>query len=224
VPPQPRYETPIDYFNAVYKQHDRYWWRRPDRYSTDPADHTESIIAHNLLLALDGRKPGRALDIGAGEGTDAIRLALLGYEVDAVEGSEVGAEKTTRFAREMGVRLNVIHADANLYMPRGPYDVVVCNGLLHYIADKPTLVQRLQDATAPDGLNAVSLWSDYSPVPSPHQVVDTYCDAEDGTVRAQYKRWDEVGSWVEHNKLDTGHPSPVAHSHSFIKFITRKQV
>lgn len=222
VSPERRYPSPIEFFNEVYKQYERYWWLRPDRYSTDPADHTRSLITHHLLLALRPRKPGRALDIGAGEGTDAIRLALLGYEVDAVEGSEVGAEKTEKFAREVGVHVNVIHADANRLVPPGPYDVIVCNGLLHYIADKATLVQRLQDATAPDGLNAVSLWSDHTPVPDPHRVVDTYCEPEDGTVTAQYEQWSKVGFWLQHDRVDTGHPSPVPHSHSFIKFIARK--
>lgn len=219
-----RSRSPIDFFDEVYKRYDRYWWRRADRYSTDPADHTQSIITHHLLLAMRERTPGRALDIGAGEGTDAIRLALLGYEVDAVEGSEVGAEKTARFAREMGVPLNVIHADANDLVPPGPYDVIVCNGLLHYVEDKATLVQRLQDATAPDGLNAVSMWSNHTPVPKPHREVDTYCEAEDGIVTAQYKSWSRVGFWLEHNKLETGHPSPMPHSHSFIKFISKKQL
>ena len=218
----PSYASVIDFFDEAYKRHERYWWRREDRYSTDPADHSESVITRELLLQLKGRNPGRALDIGAGEGTDAIRLALLGFEVDAVEGSEVGAEKTVRFAREVGVPLNVIHADARVFRPRGRYDVVVCNGLLHYIADKEPLIQRLQDATAPGGLAAVSLFSDRTPVPEPHKILSTYCDAEDGVVRTMYKRWREIGFWPERDKPETGHPGFSPHAHSFIKFIAQK--
>ena len=46
-----------------------------------------------MLEDLRTRPAGRVLDLGAGEGIDAIRLARLGYEVDAVEGSVIGAEK-----------------------------------------------------------------------------------------------------------------------------------
>ena len=45
------------------------------------------------------------------KGSDAIRLALLGYEVDAVEVSKVGAEKIGRFAAEAGAKLHVIPSD-----------------------------------------------------------------------------------------------------------------
>jgi SAM-dependent methyltransferase len=217
------YESVISFFDHVYRQYERYWWRRPTRYSTDPADHAKSLITSTLLQTLKGRKPGRALDVGAGEGSDAIRLALLGYEVDAIEGSAIGAEKTEQFARKVGVRLNIQNVDANLFKPLTCYDVIICNGLLHYIQDKPTLVEKLQDATAPDGYNAVSLWSDHTPVPECHRVVDTYAEAEDGVVTSLYKDWSTVGSWREHNKPESGHPGFGPHHHSFIKFIAKKQ-
>jgi 2-polyprenyl-3-methyl-5-hydroxy-6-metoxy-1,4-benzoquinol methylase len=216
------YDSVIAFFDDVYRRYQRYWWRRPTRYSTDPADHAESLITSHLLEVLRRRKPGRALDLGAGEGTDAIRLALIGYEVDAIEGSSIGAEKTERFAREVGVRLNIHNVDATTFKPIATYDVIVCNGLLHYIADKAAIIDRLQGATAPGGYNAVSLWSDRTPVPECHRVIDAYSEAEDGVVTALYKDWLKVGSWMEHSKPDTGHPGFGPHSHSFIKFIAKR--
>jgi methylase of polypeptide subunit release factors len=50
---------------------------------------------------------GHALDMGAGEGADAIRLAKLGYQVDAVEVSPVACEKAERFARAEGVSITM---------------------------------------------------------------------------------------------------------------------
>ena len=221
------YESVIAFFDHVYRQYERYWWRRENRYSTDPADHAESLITSHLLHALKSRKPGRALDVGAGEGTDAIRLALLGYEVDAIEGSSIGAEKTECFARQVGVRLNVINMDVNDFLPSEVYDVVVCNGILHYINDQADVIQRLQDATAPHGINAVSLWTPRTPVPECHQVVETYIDTsterEDWTATRLYKSWRKIGIWEEKNKRETGHPGFGPHSHSFLKFIAEWQ-
>jgi 2-polyprenyl-3-methyl-5-hydroxy-6-metoxy-1,4-benzoquinol methylase len=89
-----------------------------------------------LLEALSNRQPGLALDLGSGEGMDAIRLAQLGYQVDAIEGSAVGAEKIEKFAREARTRVNVMHMDAQDFQPTQQYDVIICNGLLHYIENK----------------------------------------------------------------------------------------
>jgi SAM-dependent methyltransferase len=78
------------FFDRQYAAHERYWWRGENRYSVDPMVHTEF---HATLLAVAARRgPGVALDLGAGEGADAIRLAKLGYQVDAVEVSAVACE------------------------------------------------------------------------------------------------------------------------------------
>jgi 2-polyprenyl-3-methyl-5-hydroxy-6-metoxy-1,4-benzoquinol methylase len=116
-----------DYFDGVYQVHERYWWREPGRHSLNPDDYCSSLLAQQTLRVLAARPHGRALDIGAGEGSDAIRLALLGYEVDAVEVSAVGAAKIERFAQEVGVKVRVTVANAQNYQPDGLYDVIICN-------------------------------------------------------------------------------------------------
>jgi 2-polyprenyl-3-methyl-5-hydroxy-6-metoxy-1,4-benzoquinol methylase len=58
-------------------------------------------------------KTGRALDIGAGEGRNALFLASLGLDVLAVDQSAVGMQKAQRLARERGVSLRTQAADLN---------------------------------------------------------------------------------------------------------------
>ncbi len=93
------------FFDRQYASHERYWWRGENRYSIDPTVHTEFYAT--LLAVAARRGSGVALDLGAGEGADAIRLAKLGYKVDAVEVSTVACEKIERFAWSQGVRINV---------------------------------------------------------------------------------------------------------------------
>ena len=214
----------VEFFDAAYLRHDRYWWRVAHRYSTSPTDHINSLITMHLLEELRGQPPGAALDIGAGEGSDAIRLAMLGYEVEAVELSSIGAAKVQRFAREAGVGdlINVLNIDARKFRADRQYDVVICNGVLHYIADKRHLITLLQDSTVAGGYHAIALWSNMSPVPNCHRTVDVYPDAEDGVVMKMYEGWKVHGPWFEHNKVDLSHPSPDLHRHSHIKFIARK--
>ena len=60
--------------------------------------------------------------------------------------------------------------------PDGLYDVVVCNGVLHYIKDKDLVISRMQEATCDGGINVISLWSSYTPVPECHEFVPVYSD------------------------------------------------
>lgn len=212
-----------DYFDQVYTTYYRYWWREPGRHSVEPEDYPSSLLAQQTLRVLAPRpRGGRALDIGAGEGADAIRLALLGYAVDAVELSAVAAAKIEYFAEQAGVKVNVTVADAQHYIPDGLYDVVVCNGVLHYVKDKDMVISRLQEATGDNGINVISLWSNYTPVPECHEFVPVYSDAEDGIVADRYQAWPKEFIYFERDKPEAAHSDLPPHRHSHIKFIARK--
>ena len=212
----------VDYFDEVYARKHRHWWRGADRYAADPEAHPTSIVTQLLLRRLADQPPGRALDLGAGEGADAIRLARLGWEVDVVELSPVGAEKIATFAREANAELAIHNEDALEFSGTGPYDLVVCNGLLHYVAEKDELVRRMQSITAPGGCHVVSLWSTYRPVPDCHRIVPTFPDDEDGVVADRYRSWTKVLHYFERDKLESSHDDMAPHHHSHIKMIGLK--
>jgi len=68
---------------------------------------------------------GRALDIATGEGRNAVFLALRGFDVDAVDISDVGLRKARRLAGAMGVKLHTILADLDTYqIEKGKYDLI----------------------------------------------------------------------------------------------------
>ncbi|NWF93302.1 MAG: class I SAM-dependent methyltransferase [Syntrophaceae bacterium] len=68
---------------------------------------------------------GKALDIAAGEGRNAVFLALHGFDVDAVDISSIGLKKARELAEEMGVRIHTIHADLDTYdIKEGQYDLI----------------------------------------------------------------------------------------------------
>jgi tellurite methyltransferase len=211
-----------DFFDELYLSENRYWWRDKERYATDPKSYPTSLLTQMTLRALDGRPAGRALDLGAGEGSDSIRLALLGYSVYAVEISKIGAEKISAFADEARVTVDVQVADVTAYQPDGYFDVVICNGVLHYIADKRSVVERMQLATCSGGINVISLWSTYTEVPQCHSCVPVFCDEEDGVVTEMYKDWIMELCYLERDKRERSHGDMPAHSHSHIKLIARK--
>jgi SAM-dependent methyltransferase len=68
---------------------------------------------------------GKALDLAAGEGRNAIFLAQHGFKVDAVDISEIGLRKTQELAAKREVRVHTILADLDTYpIKRGEYDLI----------------------------------------------------------------------------------------------------
>jgi SAM-dependent methyltransferase len=213
-----------EFFDAAYGGCDRYWWQTGLRYSADPLDHRTSLLTQTVLRLIASKGPGRVLDLGAGEGADVIRLARLGYHADAVEISSAGAQKIEKFASDEGVahRVKVHHTDVYDFTPDGSYDIVISNGLLHYIKDKERIVRLMRDATHPGGLNVISLWSTFSALPPCHDIVPTYPDDEDGIVARLYEDWAAELLYLERDKSETAHSDLPVHRHSHIKLIARR--
>ncbi len=96
--------------------------------------------------------PGRALDLGAGEGRNAIWLAERGWRVTAVDFSGVGLQKARHLAEARGVEVDWIEADLRSYQPsQSAFDLVV----LIYIhlpgEERRAVVRRAADAVAAGG-------------------------------------------------------------------------
>jgi SAM-dependent methyltransferase len=219
-----------DYFDLLYGSEERYWWRVGDPYSLDPKDYPTALLTQVTLRLLrdsgrtgiDGHGVRRALDLGAGEGADSIRLARLGYEVTAVDISPTAVKKISAFATDAGADLTAEIADIGEYLPDGLFDVIILNGVLHYIRDKATVIERMQAATRPGGLHVVSAWSSFTAVPACHNSIPVYCDDEDGVLVATYRNWDLKLIYFERDKAERSHGGMPRHSHSHIKIIAEK--
>jgi len=68
---------------------------------------------------------GKALDIAAGEGRNAVFLAHQGFEVDAMDISEKGLKKAQKLAREQEVKINTFLVDLDQYqIEKERYDLI----------------------------------------------------------------------------------------------------
>lgn len=78
-----------------------------------------------LLAEVAGLTPGRALDVGCGEGADAIWLARSGWTVTAVDISDVALIRAREAAELAGVVVEWVRGDAlQTPFPAGSFDLV----------------------------------------------------------------------------------------------------
>jgi trans-aconitate methyltransferase len=121
------------------------------------------------------------------------------------------------------VRVNVMNADVRQAEFGTDYDVVLCNGVLHYVndAERQALLARIQAATAPGGYNMVMAFTDHTPVPECHQIIDVYCDREEGLIKRAYETWQHT-ALLTRDKPETSHPGFPPHTHSMVRVLARK--
>lgn len=100
-----------------------------------------------LLEWLDRIPVGRALDVATGTGRNAVALAEAGFEVDAIDISEVAIERARAEAAGRGLEVNWVEADLDTDpLPGDRYDLIT---VMRY--RNPELWPRLEAVLAPDG-------------------------------------------------------------------------
>lgn len=97
-------------WDARYREHELVWSAEPNVFVAEEAA---------------GLAPGRALDLAAGEGRNAIWLAEQGWQVEAVEFSGVAIEKGAALAADHGVEVAWTFADLRNAPRLEPADLVL---------------------------------------------------------------------------------------------------
>jgi len=123
-----------------YHRRDRVWSGRPNPVLVD---------------VVGGLRPGTALDLGCGEGGDAIWLARQGWRVTAVDVSDTALDRAAADAATAGVtdRIDFRRHDLALTFPPGAFDLVSAQ-YLHSPIEFPRarVLQEAASAVTPGGL------------------------------------------------------------------------
>ncbi|MFU8841586.1 MAG: class I SAM-dependent methyltransferase [Nitriliruptoraceae bacterium] len=131
---------------------------------------------------------GRALDVAAGEGRNAIWLAERGFTVEALDFSEVAASKARELAAHRGVDLTVTVADVTEPFTVAPADVVLV-AYLHLPREvERDVLRRAAELVLPGGTfllvaharrnltDGVGGPQDPQLLPTPQEVTDALAD------------------------------------------------
>lgn len=134
--PDQRYDEP--FWEERYRSQPTIWSGRPNTV----------LVAEATDLSA-----GSALDVGCGEGGDAIWLAQQGWTVTAVDFATVALDRGARRAKELGIddQIRWVHADLTRWRPAAAYDLISCQYLHLLGAEQQELLPRLAAAVAPGG-------------------------------------------------------------------------
>ncbi|MGW2523069.1 class I SAM-dependent methyltransferase [Streptomyces sp. NPDC001617] len=120
-------------------------------------------MARQLDEQIAGRFPVgqrlRVLDVGMGQGTQALRLARAGHQVTGVEqdATMVAAAREALAGEPEGIRerVRIVRGDGRdtgVHFLPGSFDVVLCHGVLMYVEEPDALLAGVARMLAPGGL------------------------------------------------------------------------
>lgn len=100
-----------------------------------------------------GPKALRVLDIGCGQGRDALFIARRGHSVVGVDLSAYGIRDLNAAAARETLAIEGIVADVADYVPEGMFDIILIDRTLHMLPKAPRLavLQTLLDHVAAKG-------------------------------------------------------------------------
>jgi 2-polyprenyl-3-methyl-5-hydroxy-6-metoxy-1,4-benzoquinol methylase len=99
-----------EFWEALYQRDDHRIW--------------SGNVNRNLQSEVTGLKSGRALDLGCGEGGDAIWLAQQGWTVDGADISTLALARAEAAGKERGVDVRWLHRDILTWRPEETYDLI----------------------------------------------------------------------------------------------------
>ncbi|MCG7309868.1 cyclopropane-fatty-acyl-phospholipid synthase family protein [Brachybacterium sp. ACRRE] len=137
------------------------------------------------LIGEFARQPGAALELGAGQGGDALWLARGGWTVTAADASTTAARRIEETARAEGLtdRVSAVQADLARDIPEGSFDLVfACHFQSPVEIDRDAIIARASRQVAPDGLLLVIdhasvapwSWDQDMEFPSPEQTLEAF--------------------------------------------------
>lgn len=104
---------------------------------------------------------GKLLDLGCGQGRDALPLAKLGYQVTAIDDCEIGLNQLKAKASLENIKLNLIKTDIYKFEAFDEYDIVLLDSMFHFEKkDKKketTFLKRILEALKPQNIICICI-------------------------------------------------------------------
>jgi len=97
------------------------------------------------------KKSQKFLCLGEGEGRNAVYFSKKGYEVIAIDASDIGLKKLKEYAKEEEISVETSCMDLNKWIPEKKYGSIVASYLHMYKKDRETLFDKIDASLEEDG-------------------------------------------------------------------------
>lgn len=197
-------------YEDAYKTPEYYWGVEP------------SSMCFRVLEFMPPTRHLKLLDIGCGEGKDAVFFARNGYDVTAFDISEAGIEKTKRLAEKIGVHVNVFKADLLDYRLTVSFDILFSSGVLHYIKPeyRSEIFSNYKQFTNADGLHVFNVFVEKPFIAPPPEKEPNAFKWKTGELSSRYH------DWLIHDCPEVifdCNSSGIPHKHAMSKIIAQKK-
>jgi len=169
-------------YDQRYSGQEYYWGKKP------------SVLCEKVLEIIqpsDNFHP-KLLDLGSGEGRNAVHFAKHGFKVFGLDTAKTGLIKTEKLAEECGVHVKTILADVIDYEIKNTFDVIFSTGTLHYLPPEKrnNRFQHIKDATATMGINAISVLVNKPFIPKASDAEESAWLFNSGELMSYYWDWE----------------------------------
>ncbi len=154
---------------------------------------------------------GKLLDLGCGQGRDAIPLARLGYNVTGVDNSEVGIRELNKTARNEDLNLIGIVADIYEY-DVSKFDFILLDNMFHFAKNdqknETGFIRRIIKNSGPETIITFCIQNNGKKIRILNETIDS---------QGRVERINETDLMYEYRENQTGHSSKTAYKMIVIK-------
>ena len=204
-----QYDKQVSIYEEEYKIDGYYWGTKPSK------------MCYRILELMPPTRPLKVLDIGCGEGKNAVFFARNGYDVTAFDISNAGIEKTKQLADKSNVYVRAFKADILDFRLDTSYDILFSSGVLHYIRPdyRNDIINNYKQFTNTNGLHVLNVFVEKPFIAPPPEKEENAHKWYSGELFAHYHDWlfEEISEVV----FDCN-SSGIPHRHAMSKMIAKK--
>jgi len=196
-------------YDGEYKKEEYYWGLQ------------HSLLAEQIVKIMQDKANKRLLDIGSGEGRDAIYFAKCGFQVDALEISTPGTQKIRQYSQDAGYEVSILQANMIGYELAVAYDVIYSHGSLQFLPleQRQNHFDKYKRYTNIGGLNAHLIFVEKPFIKTAPDWEKNEFFYLSGDLAKYYHDWEIL--WCEEQVIDCN-SARIPHQHAVNSIIARK--
>lgn len=202
-------EIQSKYFD-LYKSKEYFW-------STTP-----NTVSYQILQKFPPKDYNTVLELGCGEGRDAVFFGINHYHVTAIDKVSTGIEKSIRLAETNQVHADFLCADIRSFTSKTVFDIIYGFRVLHYLQpqERQLHINRYKEMTRVGGIHVFTVCVDkpFIPLPPDHET-ETFL-FKSGELFEYYSDWELIDI---KEQIEDCNSSGIPHRHVIDTVIARKR-